>query len=385
MVKYENLLILPDFNMKLFHVLLVVSMASAMPKEGRKAKAFSLFSVVTFPNLECQSQDPTMKGMCLTLEECSSRTGGSESGNCASGFGVCCLTMVDNAVTNTITTNTTYITNEGFPTTITPAAGSAAVTQTFTLDGGSDVKKIRLDFDTLITDQPVAGTGLCTNDIITITQGTGGSLGLNSGLCGVLTGQHIYIDGVNPATIRIQYNAAATTTNARSWKIFVRFLEDGCPSLPPAGCLQYFTGSSNIIRSLNHVTAAGAVGVILGNTRYSACVRMERGNRCILYREARQSAPAQTPQTPDAFNLAPLGDAMHNAACPDDVVQIGNTKYCGGAFTNVEVPAGVANNMNDVGSIVYDNGNGIIVVTSMANRIANSAFELRYTQSDIAC
>ena len=55
-------------------------------------EAFSLFSVVTFPNDECTTvMDTTMRGLCITAEECTDQ-GGTASGNCASGFGVCCFT-----------------------------------------------------------------------------------------------------------------------------------------------------------------------------------------------------------------------------------------------------------------------------------------------------
>ena len=55
--------------------------------------AFSLFSVVSFDNMQCQTNmdtTTTMYGVCFTAEECTSK-GGIASGNCASGFGVCCF------------------------------------------------------------------------------------------------------------------------------------------------------------------------------------------------------------------------------------------------------------------------------------------------------
>ena len=40
---------------------------------------------------ECVAQsDLTLKGICLTNDECDSE-GGTKDGNCASGFGVCCI------------------------------------------------------------------------------------------------------------------------------------------------------------------------------------------------------------------------------------------------------------------------------------------------------
>ncbi len=51
----------------------------------------SLFSIVNFKNDPCvAASDSSMKGTCYTTSECSS-LGGSRDGNCASGFGVCCL------------------------------------------------------------------------------------------------------------------------------------------------------------------------------------------------------------------------------------------------------------------------------------------------------
>ena len=56
-------------------------------------EAFSLFSVVSFPNKECQTTkltNPATSGLCLSAEECAA-TGGTPEGNCASSFGVCCF------------------------------------------------------------------------------------------------------------------------------------------------------------------------------------------------------------------------------------------------------------------------------------------------------
>jgi hypothetical protein len=70
---------------------LLVMASIAMAKDARDKKSFSLFSVVTFPNSECTTaMDAAMQGVCQTGEECRDK-GGTWSGNCASGFGVCCF------------------------------------------------------------------------------------------------------------------------------------------------------------------------------------------------------------------------------------------------------------------------------------------------------
>ena len=46
---------------------------------------FSLFSVVTFKNQGCKSNDNDRNGTCFTSTECTDK-GGKASGNCASGY-----------------------------------------------------------------------------------------------------------------------------------------------------------------------------------------------------------------------------------------------------------------------------------------------------------
>merc|ERR1711923_433850 len=283
----------------------------AMPSGEKQPKSFSLFSVVSFPNLECQSQMEDMVGLCLTAEECNERTG-VKSGNCASGFGICCITTIT-AATATINGNVTYITNEGFPTAVGTANPAVAVNQAIMFAGGEDIKQIRLDFQTGVFEQPIAGSGLCTNkDTVTLTQG-GKLTGFpTSGLCGTLTGQHIYIDHSTGTTSSSLTIATSTTTFSRTWKILVRFLDD---NLAPSGCRQYFTGASGVITSLNDLSGTVA-GVMLGDLDYKACVRLEKGNRCVAYR---QNGLAATPST---FNLAdPNTDGAEvGTACTKDII-----------------------------------------------------------------
>jgi len=240
-----------------------------------------------------------MFGTCLTQEECSARTGGTAAGNCASGFGVCCLTEI---TTGTVVHNSTYIRNTEFPQTFGAAAPVTAATRAFQIIGGPNIKQIRIDFDTAVFAQPGAANGDCANDVISVTGSSRpNNLGFNE-LCGTLTGQHIYIDAAQPtnaATLNINTDA---TVFARSWKILVTTLEAGSLSLAPSGCLQYFFGSSGgSIQSFNHVSAGNTLGTLIDNLQYTACIRQEKGFNCISYREA---LPATNP---DKFTLAQVG------------------------------------------------------------------------------
>merc|ERR1719222_1227790 len=86
---------------------LVLSLASSVSaRNATDGKAFSLFSIVQFPNQQCTgSSSSTTYGTCYTSSECSAK-GGSADGNCAAGFGVCCVIYTTTCGT-AISTNTT--------------------------------------------------------------------------------------------------------------------------------------------------------------------------------------------------------------------------------------------------------------------------------------
>ena len=56
---------------------------------ARDDKQFSIFNVIKFPNEPCVGSG-SLNGTCYTSTECTS-LGGTSSGSCSSGFGVCCV------------------------------------------------------------------------------------------------------------------------------------------------------------------------------------------------------------------------------------------------------------------------------------------------------
>jgi len=351
-------------------LLLLASTAMAAPKD---AKAFSLFSVVTFPNDECTTvMDPTMRGLCITAEECTDQ-GGTASGNCASGFGVCCFTTITEQ--GTITNNVTYIQNEGFPTAVlatTPAPN--AIQRAFMVQGGTNICQVRFDFEAAtVFSPPTTATGLCEGDTITVTQ-TSRTRGGFVTLCGTLSGQHIYVenDGANPAaTLNID---TADITLARTWKILVRTIECDSPAKAPGGCLQYFTGTSGNVLSFN----AGATGALIRDLLYNICIRREVGMCSYTVRQARSGNAAM----PDAFEVGTVdAGGVGAAACtmnaylviPNSAVT--DPKYCGGVLTAISG--------DTTASPVTGNGKQfqITVLTgALAAQASPGGFDLVYAQ-----
>jgi len=341
--------------MRFPYLLLVISVAAALPAQDRDQKAFSLFSIVNFPNLECTTQmSDDMKGICLTSEECIARSG-TASGNCASGFGVCCFTMVDD-LTATIVNNMTYIQNPGFPSP--HAANTAALNYQYSIQATESTSQIRLDFQTGVWQQPAIATGACGDDVVTTVEASRPATATYT-LCGVLTGQHMYLENNNAANTanRITIALPISAVAQRTWKILVRIIERGNPSIlgKPQGCLQWFTGLSNTVSSFNHAVG-GAMG-ILNDDSYTICIRREGNNDCVTWREAggnidsfaldmaaaavaaiaATAAAAAVPAAPSKFGST---NAAHN--CPMTALIIPNSNmdgqllphYCGGYLSS---------------------------------------------------
>merc|ERR1739844_739358 len=361
------------FTMKWASIFLIASMAMAKPAEDKSGKAFSLFSVVQFANLQCTAATMTdMLGVCHTSEECDDK-GGVVSGNCASGFGVCCVVTVDLAVTGgtaTVSHNLTYIQSANFPTTFSATGTVAAATYMFPIATTSDIGHIRLDFQTGNFEAPDVADGDCTNhDTITVTTTAVGTVGFNQ-LCGHLTGSHIYIQ-TGGTTSGNQLNIATTTNNfARSWKILVSLIEMDNPSRPvPAACLQYFIGASGRIQSFNFADSAGAAGALLQFLNYRACIRPQALFNCFT--------PSQPGGTVDSFNLQGGAGVAANgqAACVNEYVKINGIRYCAEVLASVAAetaPQPITSSRFEIE----------VRTATAARRAASSGYDLTYSQSE---
>ena len=73
-------------------------------------------------------------------------------------------------------------------------------------------------------------------------------------ICGVNTGQHMYLDAGKSSTanMAITNTFSTTTTFSRYWSIKISQIECDSPAVPPEStCLQYFTGATGIVKSFN--------------------------------------------------------------------------------------------------------------------------------------
>jgi len=284
--------------------------AAAGVKEG---KVFSLFNVIQFQNEGCRTDNALSgsyrNGTCYTAEECVSK-GGAKAGNCAAGFGVCCLFTTDTCG-SAINQNCTYIRNPDFPSALNAKTSTCAHTINKCAE---DVCQFRLDFEafsllgqTLTTE---ADTTACPKDRLVITSTSANTI---PRICGQNAGQHVYIDAGNlPAdTASLTFTMDTTTTSNRQWEIKVTQIKCNAELRAPDGCLQYFVGITGRFTTFNFDNAATAHH--LQDQRYSACFRQEEGFCCNEY-----AACSDT----QSFNLDGEATALVDTSCTKDFVII---------------------------------------------------------------
>jgi len=275
----------------------------------RDQKSFSLFSVLKWKNTACQAvSDDTLQGVCVTAQECDDK-GGDKDGNCAAGFGACCVLTLSgtaNSPGGTVTENCTFIQNVDYP---------SAEVNTRTYDYmvtkcSSEICQVRLDFLVANFAQPVAATGSCAGDDRDRILLNAGGNDPDRTLCGDLTGQHVYMD-VSPAntqaaTITVTADADAAAGGTKNWRIKVSQIECDSEYRAPDGCFQYFFENVNTIMTFNYDGAtarANADGGVLSGLDYRICIRKNDGMCSIEY------TPSEVTNGMEAFDLGAVAAA----------------------------------------------------------------------------
>merc|ERR1711915_721338 len=249
-------------------------------KDERAGKAFSLFSIVQFPNQQCTgASSSTTYGTCYTSSECSAK-GGSADGNCAAGFGVCCVIYTTTCGTS-ISTNTTYIRNPGYPSSYTASsAGTCAYTFNKVSD---DICQLRLDFQTFTGFVTVTTVGACS-DKLTMA----GQTGVNPpSICGTNTGYHMYTEfgatSTDTISMTLTYTSSGLTT-AKTFNILARQISCTSSYKAPTDCTQYFTGVAGNVQSYSY-------GQMLTSQYYTNCIRTESGYCGIQWKQSSTTSP----------------------------------------------------------------------------------------------
>jgi len=310
----------------------------AVGTQEKTGKVIPLFNVVRFLNDVCSGTN-TRNGTCFTSQECSEK-GGTSAGSCAEGFGVCCTFVLKcggtSSANNTylVQTSTTEMVDKSCVYSVCPTA--------------STVCRIRYDFTTLTLTGPAATPGVATGSATPmapmipsigncVTSGVS-FMGQTSSptICGTNTGEHIIVDSDGSHCQMVNFfNDGSSAANSNSWDIWVTQYQCGEMDVTragPRGCLQYFTGATNIVKSFAFRSNAATTGTgstvgneqHLNNQDYTVCVRREFGKKQICWMMLGGTTNAITDQGNYGLSIASaaIADAVVGTSCSQDYITI---------------------------------------------------------------
>ncbi|XP_077493158.1 uncharacterized protein LOC144104174 [Amblyomma americanum] len=325
------------------------------------------------------------EGTCYSFQECMDR-GGTAYGPCAYGFGVCCSLTA--SCGSMITLNNTYFSSPGFH--ATPGSGqapsgsggdagsmggqSSCAVQVF--KRSDRICQIRLDFDEFDLERPMVGN--CEGEKFIVTGHNANSV--VPPLCGLNTGQHLYIDvdmSPGPVTLYVESNG---TRNSR-WNIKISQIKCDSPTRAPSNCLQYYTGTSGSFSSFDYAESQEIPPRrgYLNNLDYTVCFRKEAGYCSITYSVPGPEVPFSIqnvgPDSAPTTNETEAGVGM--VECPMDYLLLGGVRYCGTKLNpSMEEPNPVIN------APVTDMTSGPFMVRFVSDGALNArGFLLNYKQN----
>jgi len=317
--------------MKAFFITLLFCYVSSVPQIELPTFSLSSIQVVKFPNTACTGTSARI-GTCYTAEECSDRDGNAD-GSCANGYGVCCGVSIPCGGSSRENNSRMVMAQVTRPAT-------QVCTHTI-LPLNNDICRIKLDFTTFNIAGPVVGTsvqaallattggsiGSCTRDTFSVTNPGRFASPL---ICGVNTGQHIFVDASNSGNVAaFSFNDDSVT---RTYDIRVIQFECGDTQAGTTGCLQYFTGPTGTIASFNFpmgLTTVAATVTHLNNQHYQACFRREIGRCAICYIPSVTIATtaANVAATQSSFGLSSDGNPADALAESETDAAKCNTDY----------------------------------------------------------
>ncbi|XP_050093873.1 uncharacterized protein LOC126576605 [Anopheles aquasalis] len=244
------------------------TLAASGGGRGRSAKVLNFLPVPV--DDECLSDDGRRTGMCMNVYECRIQ-GGKARGQCALGFGVCCVFVA--TCNEEIANNLTYFVSPSFPGIVPKDLGSCKLKIKLM---NSEVSQLKFEFIHFALGQPNRRTGVCEGDLFRLIGGV-----VPFDLCGQNSGQHLYYD-LNPKSraneeVELEMNFASRSFAQRLWEIRVSQIPFSQRS--PSGCMQYYTGTEGLIQTFNFAEN----GRYLANHNYRACIRQEKNMCSVAY------------------------------------------------------------------------------------------------------
>ncbi|XP_039947908.1 uncharacterized protein LOC120766453 [Bactrocera tryoni] len=302
-----------------------------------KSKGFlSLFEVIKFENTKCSvAMDEidirvrALEGICYHEFECKS-LGGIPTEPCAEGVGVCCVFLT--GCGDTTKQSVVYFESPNYPNPVREMLICVLI-----INLRDNVQQLRLDFIQFEINRPTDGD--CVEDQF-IVSGQNINFAVPI-LCGINTGQHIYVDVNNSFERKIYLSFITKLANGdRAFNIKILQLES---DLAPEGCLQFYTENDGEVKSFNYdadgafVNKAGAT--YFNNLNYVICLQRSKDMCSVSYNTELNGGEQLdfqiTNKDEDEVDLVPDGQAGAGIFnCPDDYIAINQVRLCGERFND---------------------------------------------------
>jgi len=327
----------------------IIYFAEASSKDGRM---ISFFNVVKFKNDVCVGGS-NRNGTCYTAEECSDR-GGTSSGSCAEGFGVCCVIQL--SCGQQTSENCTYLVQSA---TTSPTETNC---QYKICPINKNICRIRFDFTMFSITGPYGGNqpttgqaqgnaiGDCTTDTFSVATGVGSGTPI---ICGTNNNQHVIVDTDGEACAVAAFGFGGGSAS-RQYDIKIQQFSCAMEDVGgPPGCLQYFMSNTGVVASFNYPIGASTISdtatdgtavTHLSNQDYDICFRRNSGNCAVCFTPTIDTDPKSfgvsvsinaasksalgTDCTTD-YLLIPLGQAEPTAKTTSTSPTNAPSKFCG--------------------------------------------------------
>ncbi|KAJ6636937.1 hypothetical protein Bhyg_09663 [Pseudolycoriella hygida] len=202
----------------------------------------NIFNIIKIENIPCASPSlllMQLNGTCYHKFECD-QLGGIAVDTCAGGFGVCCVFQFGcGGTTNQLVS---YFKNPEYP-----AASKTRLLCTFTVELFQDVNQVFIEF--LFFELKAPTDGSCVDDQFIVAGQS--SNNLIPVLCGINSGQHVYVDVESSLDKKLYLSILAATSDSRAFNIRVSQVQ-GVNGQAPQNCLQYHKDQNGIIQTFNY-------------------------------------------------------------------------------------------------------------------------------------
>ncbi|KAF2360188.1 CUB domain [Trinorchestia longiramus] len=329
-----------------------VSYAARQPRTGGIIKSLLPFINLKIKNpFECRPGSSVngypVLGTCMSQYDCET-AGGEVDGECASGYGRCCVLSANCG--DTITRNRTYIISNSTTAstcTYTISKEKLGFKTTNQIAEAIGACQVRLDFEEFVLNGPdvttPASISQCIEDSFEIT----GNQNAFGKICGNNEGQHIYlpITSTSDTIATINIVRSATSTVDRKWRIRVTYIPCLSNMTAPPGCLQYFTEDTGVIKSFNYVgVSTPPVTTEIGSLEYTACISEKIGSCAVSLTPTLATAP-QSFHVSGVGAGAAAGVGAATCATLDYIAILAvdatgvprESIYCGGTITTLPI------------------------------------------------